>query len=155
MKEELNSIEFKSDITSNENELTRLRSLSNEVKQFSPALEKIETLKKYLIQPIEVMTSGTTRALTDAELKDETFNDINRAYQELFSSLNSLCASLKIKQSQLESLKEFNGAIQDELRYLSEMEDIELNRDWSQPKKMKSSELIQHKLVSFLLGFFI
>lgn len=42
---------------------------------------------------------------------------------------------------------EFNKLIQDELRYISEMEDIELNRDWSQPKKFKSSELIQHKLV--------
>ena len=82
------------------------------------------------------------------EIKVETISRINRSYQELFASLNSLCASLKIKQSQLESLKEFNSAIQDELRYLSEMEDIELNRDWSQPKKLKSSELIQHKLVS-------
>jgi hypothetical protein len=27
------------------------------------------------------------------------------------------------------------------------MEDIELNRDWSQPKKFKSSDLIQHKQV--------
>ena len=141
LKEELNSIEFKSDIVSNENELTRLRNLSNEVKQFGPALEKIETLKKNLTQSL-------TAGLTETEIKVETISRINRSYQELFASLNSLCASLKIKQSQLESLKEFNSAIQDELRYLSEMEDIELNRDWSQPKKLKSSELIQHKLVS-------
>lgn len=42
---------------------------------------------------------------------------------------------------------EFNKLIQDELRYISEMEDIELNRDWSQPKKLNSSDLIQHKMV--------
>jgi acetoacetate decarboxylase len=45
---------------------------------------------------------------------------------------------------------EFNKLIQDELRYISEMEDIELNRDWSQPKKFKSSDLIQHKLVKLI-----
>ncbi len=111
-----------------------MRGLNNDVKQFGPTLEKIETLKKHLTQPTE-------------PIKVETIDELNAAFKELYSSLNSLCASLKIKQSQLESLKEFNCAIQDELRYLSEMEDIELNRDWSQPKKIKSSELIQHKLV--------
>ena len=67
----------------------------------------------------------------------------------MYTSLNFICSSLKIKQSQLESIKEFNASVQDELRYIGEMEDIELNRDWSQPKKLKSSELIQHKLVRF------
>jgi len=50
-------------------------------------------------------------------------------------------------QQKLESLLEFYRIVQDELKYLNEMEDIELNRDWSQPKKFKSSDLIQHKQV--------
>lgn len=49
----------------------------------------------------------------------------------------------------MDSLIEFNKLIQDELKYISEMEDIELTRDWSQPKKLKSSDLIQHKMVFF------
>lgn len=41
--------------------------------------------------------------------------------------------------------------VNDELRYMNEIEDIELNRDWSQPNKLNSNELIQYKKVNFLL----
>ena len=84
-----------------------------------------------------------------------SIGEIDQLYQELCSSLNSICSALKVKQSQLESIKEFNQSVKDELRYLSEIEDIELNRDWSQPKKLKSSELIQHKLVSHYISTLI
>jgi Cys-tRNA synthase (O-phospho-L-seryl-tRNA:Cys-tRNA synthase) len=57
---------------------------------------------------------------------------------------------LNSAQNSLDSLIEFNKLIQDELKYISEMEDIELTRDWSQPKKLKSSDLIQHKMVFFV-----
>jgi hypothetical protein len=33
----------------------------------------------------------------------------------------------------------------DELRYMNEIEDIELNRDWSQPNKLNSGELLKYK----------
>ena len=108
-----------------------MRNISNDVKQFSGALEQIDMLKK-------CSPTSTT--------------EINSVCDELFTSLNFLCSSLKIKQNQLESIKEFNAAVQEELRYISEMEDIELNRDWSQPKKLKSVELIQHRHVKFYLS---
>jgi hypothetical protein len=39
--------------------------------------------------------------------------------------------------------------VNDELRYLNELELIELNRDWSQPNKLNSSELFKYKKVYF------
>jgi hypothetical protein len=39
--------------------------------------------------------------------------------------------------------------VNDELRYLNELELIELNRDWFQPNKLYSSELLKYKKVYF------
>ena len=47
----------------------------------------------------------------------------------------------------LDDLKEFIRSVHDELHFINEMEDIELNRDWSQPGKLKSFDLVSHKEV--------
>jgi hypothetical protein len=123
-KVEAETIQFKPDIVSNDAELAKIRSINMEINKFNVTLEQIESLKS----------------------DHPDTNELSLKLEELFSSLNHLCETLQIKQKDLESLKEFNRLVQDELRYIGEMEDIELNRDWSQPKKFKSSELIQHKL---------
>jgi hypothetical protein len=121
---ELNAIQYSPDVSMNEIELTRLRQLAGDVKKFQHELEKIELLK-----------------MDHAET-----SDLNAKLDDLFAMFNNLCKHLNMAQQNMDSLIEFNKLIQDELRYLSEMEDIELNRDWSQPRKLKSTDLIQHKL---------
>lgn len=121
---EINSIQFKPDIALNELELARLRSLTLDINKFHTNLDQIELLKMDHLET----------------------EDLNSKSDETFTSFNYLCKSLKLTQQDLESLIEFNKLIQDELRYINEMEDIELNRDWSQPTKLNSSDLIQHKL---------
>ena len=64
---------------------------------------------------------------------------------ELFASFNGLCQALTRTETHLDTLMEFNKLVQDELKYVNDMEDVEYTRDWSQPRKLRSSELIQHK----------
>jgi hypothetical protein len=120
---DINSIEYKTDIAVNELELAKIRHLTNEIKKYHTNLEQIELLKMQLPES----------------------NDLNSALDDLFSSFNGLCKSLSASQQFLETLMELNKLIQDELKYVNDMEDLEYNRDWTQPRKLKSSELMQHK----------
>jgi hypothetical protein len=120
---QINLIQYKADINKSETELEKLRKLSSEIRKFQPEMEKIEILKMDHPETCE----------------------LNTKLDELFSLFNSVCNSLSEAQHNMDVLIEFNKLIQEELKYLYEMEDVELNRDWSQPKKLKSSELIQHK----------
>jgi hypothetical protein len=120
---DINSIEYKTDIAVNELELAKIRHLTNEIKKYHTNLEQIELLKLQLIESAE----------------------LNSKLDDLFSSFNGLCKSLSTSQQFLETLMEFNKLIQDELKYVNDMEDIEYNRDWTQPRRLKSSDLIQHK----------
>ena len=70
----------------------------------------------------------------------EKINDLNEAY-------NNLCVLVKNSKKYLEELNEFLRMVHDELHYLNQIEDLELNRDWSQPNKLKSNELLKHKQV--------
>ena len=40
------------------------------------------------------------------------------------------------------------------LRFMNEIELIEINRDWSQPNKLNASELFSYKKVVFVIYFF-
>lgn len=125
---ELNTIEFKTDIALNEIELNKVRHLTTEIKKYHSTLERIDLLK----MDIE-------------KTNQQDIDEIGPSLNKIFSSFNSLCKSLNLSHQYLDTLMEFNKLVQDELRYLNEMEDIEYNRDWSQPCRFKSSELIQHK----------
>jgi hypothetical protein len=57
--------------------------------------------------------------------------------------------NLELVKYNFEDLYEFMKLVNDELRYLNELELIELNRDWSQPNKLNSSELFKYKKVYF------
>jgi len=57
--------------------------------------------------------------------------------------------NLELVKYNFEDLYEFMKLVNDELRYLNELELIELNRDWSQPNKLNSSELLKYKKVYF------
>ncbi len=39
----------------------------------------------------------------------------------------------------------------EELRFMNEIEDIEINRDWSQPNRLNSVNLVKYKQVSHLI----
>lgn len=57
----------------------------------------------------------------------------------------SLCMSAKSVKNNLESLGEYIRLVHDELHYINQMEDVELNRDWSMPAKLNYSELSKHR----------
>lgn len=57
----------------------------------------------------------------------------------------SLCMSAKSVKSNLESLLEYVKLVHEELRFINQMEDVELNRDWSVPAKLSYSELKEHR----------
>ena len=57
--------------------------------------------------------------------------------------------NLELVKYNFEDLYEFMKLVNDELRYLNELELVELNRDWSQPNKLNSSELFKYKKVYF------
>jgi hypothetical protein len=110
-------------------ELRQVRELAIETKKFHTNIEQIELLK-----------------MDHAET-----TELNTRLDDLFSSYNCLCKSISNAQHDLDSLVEFIKLISDELRFIDELEDVELSRDWSQPDKFSSSDLMQHKLVRLIL----
>ena len=65
-------------------------------------------------------------------------NQLNREYR-------SLCVGAKTVKGNLESLGEYIGLVHEELSYIGQIEDIELNRDWSAPGKLSAADLARHK----------
>ncbi len=51
------------------------------------------------------------------------------------------------RRKALEQFRDFLNVIHVELDYLSKLEQIEMNRDWSMPNKMDSASLKQYKQV--------
>ena len=62
---------------------------------------------------------------------------------------------LKNEKQNFEDLYEFLKLMNEELRYMNEIEDVELNRDWSQPNKLNSDELFKYKKVKIIYKIFM
>ncbi len=117
---ELNRVEYKCDLASIELELSKLRIFKPEIQKFESNIEDLTLV---------------LNNVGDSKSKDE-----------LYSRYYTLCRSFNTCQSNLDSLHEFTKLMQDELKYLNDLEDVEYKRDWSQPRKLKSNELIQHRM---------
>lgn len=120
---EVDFIKFKPDLSQIQIDLEFLSKLKQELIQYRSNIETIELLK---------MNHAETKELTDL------INQLNMEY-------HLLCTTTKSVRSNLDSLNEFIKLVHDELHYINEMEDVELNRDWSQPGKLNASELIKHR----------
>lgn len=121
----LNTIQFKPDLTQIKLNLDCLINLQQELQFYKTNIEFIELLRMQLNDTPELTCK---------------INTLNEEY-------HYLCAFTATIHNNLEDLNEFIRSVHDELHFINEMEDIELNRDWSQPGKLKLNELIQHKKV--------
>jgi len=120
---EVNAIKVKPDLAQIQLDLEFCLKLKTELTHSKTTLETIELLK---------LNHSESPELT------QLVNQLNAEY-------HSLCTNAKQVKVDLESLSEFIRLVHDELQYLNEMEDVEVNRDWSQPGKLNESELMGHK----------
>ena len=120
---EVDLVKFKPDLSQIQIDIDFLNKLKQELIQHRTNIETIELLK---------MNHAETKELTNL------INQLNIEY-------HLLCSATKSVRSNLDSLNEFIKLVHDELHYINEMEDVELNRDWSQPGKLSASELVKHR----------
>jgi len=120
---EVNEIEIRPDLAQIQLGLDFLLRLKTELTQSKTSLETIELLK---------LNHSETPELT------QLVNQLNKEY-------HGLCATAKRVKEHLDSLGEFIRLVHEELQYVNEMEDGELNRDWSQPGRLNEDELLAHR----------
>ncbi|CAF0712702.1 unnamed protein product [Brachionus calyciflorus] len=83
----------------------------------------------------------------DSYLKDnQTQDDTSKYYLNELEILYNLTYNLSNQRlKSLNQLKDFVKQINDEMFYLDQKEEVEINRDWSSPSKLDSSSLKQYK----------
>ena len=107
----LDRVKFKPDLCQIQLDLELLAQLKSELSHYRSTIESIELLQ---------MRHAETAELTGL------VNQLNREYR-------SLCVGAKTVKGNLESLGEYIELVHEELSYIGQFEDSELNRDWSAP----------------------
>lgn len=97
--------------------------------------------------------------------KQNKGSGIDDYVDDIFNEFRQLCFSIKKEGQNLDSLYELTKLIHQEIKFFNEIEDIELNRDWSQLNKLNSNELFEYKneieaklsqrksKISYILGY--
>lgn len=119
----LDNTKFKPDLCQLQLDLELLYQLKNELAHYRTNIETIELLKMRHVETAEL--TGLV-------------NQLNFEYR-------SLCMSAKSVKNNLELLLEYVKLVHEELHFINQMEDVELNRDWSVPAKLNYSELREHR----------
>jgi hypothetical protein len=141
-QDEVNQITFKCDLNHLKNQIELLAQLNCDVKNFSCKLDMLNN-----------------RNQNASNTQNE--NDIDN----IFSEFKQLCFSIKKEEQNLNSLYELTKLIHQEIKFFNEIEDKELNRDWSLLNKLNSKELFDYKQeteakisqrkskISYILGY--
>ena len=116
---EISNFDFNNDIYDKINQ--RIEEIKNEVKIF---YEKLDTINL---------------------LDFSNYPDLKQKIDKTFSKFNYLCRNLKKSFEYLEMFALFLQSFKDEMKELNNIENIELNRDWSVPNKQNIVELQKYK----------